>query len=567
MAKIIGGKYYKRLSSMILLLLFYAVIIIGTTYAYMSIDATNSVATGDGGCFEVSYSGQNLNAGNVLSTVNYMEGAHTTVTLSKDTSCKIYSEANIYLHTDNSTTAPISSIHALRYKIFMESTLLSEGVITNLGDVLLATVPLTDNQVQYTVYLWIDSNLSSGSYDGTNYFGYIYAESNQTSTVNTRYFVSFDRGNLLYGFKSTNGIVSIPVDESRPDISYANISINSNNDVTVINNGTRADAYGFVGAKVDLIAGKEYIFNCSTNGTWGATDNTGTAEAYLMLNGGYTTWLRLNSNNNYEFTPSTSGTYFLRFDANGVDTTVTYSNIIIIEKEKYTKTVVLGQEYGWLPTFEKGDNHLLSWNYNDSRVKSDTNVSENSNHTLTAVWGNPYQIVNLITNGSFEHGRTDWNNWFPNIDDIAVSSEVSKFGRYSIKNYGTTKWQTINNPFNGVSNHHYYYSSYAYSKTDNCYSTFGYYYDNSFHWPIASHQNVLNVWERKSGIEIGPNTNYQVYYNVADSVSSDGVARECYADGVVVIDLTEVFGSGNEPSKEWCDENIDYFDGSTVVYY
>ena len=39
-----------------------------------------------------------------------------------------------------------------------------------------------------------------------------------------------------------------------------------------------------------------------------------------------------------------------------------------------------------------------------------------------------------------------------------------------------------------------------------------------------------------------------------------------YADGLLLIDLTAAFGAGNEPSKEWCDENIDYFDGSIVVY-
>lgn len=39
-----------------------------------------------------------------------------------------------------------------------------------------------------------------------------------------------------------------------------------------------------------------------------------------------------------------------------------------------------------------------------------------------------------------------------------------------------------------------------------------------------------------------------------------------YVDAVMLIDLTEAFGSGNEPTKEWCDENISYFDGSTIVY-
>ena len=35
----------------------------------------------------------------------------------------------------------------------------------------------------------------------------------------------------------------------------------------------------------------------------------------------------------------------------------------------------------------------------------------------------------------------------------------------------------------------------------------------------------------------------------------------------MIIDLTETFGIGNEPSKEWCDKNINWFDGTTTIYY
>lgn len=38
---------------------------------------------------------------------------------------------------------------------------------------------------------------------------------------------------------------------------------------------------------------------------------------------------------------------------------------------------------------------------------------------------------------------------------------------------------------------------------------------------------------------------------------------DIWADGLMVIDLTATFGAGNEPSKEWCDENITYFNGTT----
>ena len=39
-----------------------------------------------------------------------------------------------------------------------------------------------------------------------------------------------------------------------------------------------------------------------------------------------------------------------------------------------------------------------------------------------------------------------------------------------------------------------------------------------------------------------------------------------YVDGVCIVDLTVSFGAGNEPDLSWCNANIDYFDGSIVVY-
>ena len=189
-------KYYKyltRLSSIVLFIFAYAIVITGSTYAFMSIsDMNNEVANGDGGCFEVSYTGQTLNAGTIISTTNYQESAHTTVTLSKDSSCKIYTEANIYLHTNNTTTAPVDTIHAMKYIILNGTTQISEGLITSKGDFIIATVPLTDTQKTYTIYLWIDSNLSGGAYHDTSYSGYIYAESAQTSTIENQYLVTFN---------------------------------------------------------------------------------------------------------------------------------------------------------------------------------------------------------------------------------------------------------------------------------------------------------------------------------------------------------------------------------------
>lgn len=40
----------------------------------------------------------------------------------------------------------------------------------------------------------------------------------------------------------------------------------------------------------------------------------------------------------------------------------------------------------------------------------------------------------------------------------------------------------------------------------------------------------------------------------------------CYRKELLIVDLTESFGSGNEPDKEWCDANIPYFVGTTYIY-
>lgn len=156
---------------------------LSATYAYMSLSANQNNATGTGGCFNVSYTGQNITSASLKSSKTYSEGATTTVTLSKDTSCKIYTESQIYLYTQSTTTAPISN-GSFKYRVEKAGTKVSEGAITKTGaDTLLATVPLTDTKTEYKIYLWIDSTTSLGTYNDTSYSGYVYAKSTQTSTV------------------------------------------------------------------------------------------------------------------------------------------------------------------------------------------------------------------------------------------------------------------------------------------------------------------------------------------------------------------------------------------------
>ena len=136
-----------------------------------------------GGCFNIDYTGQNITTANLSSTNNYKNGSKTTITISKSSSCKIYTEANIYIHTNNTTTAPIDTVQALRYKIVSEDNVEYDGYISRFCDVLMATVPIEDISKTYTVYIWIDNSKSYGEYDGKSYSGYVYATSIQTSTI------------------------------------------------------------------------------------------------------------------------------------------------------------------------------------------------------------------------------------------------------------------------------------------------------------------------------------------------------------------------------------------------
>lgn len=178
-----NNKLNTQYIKLILLISILITLTLGGTYAFLNVRANNNSTTGTAGCFSVNYNANVIDSSNLSATTNYLEGANTTVTLSKSSDCQIYSSADIYLYTNTTTTAPIATVNALKYKVFQGSTLKAEGTITQTGATKLATVDLTTTSTDYKVYLWVDSDLSEGKYDNKTYSGYIYAESTQQSTI------------------------------------------------------------------------------------------------------------------------------------------------------------------------------------------------------------------------------------------------------------------------------------------------------------------------------------------------------------------------------------------------
>ena len=73
-------------------------------------------------------------------------------------------------------------------------------------------------------------------------------------------------------------------------------------------------------------------------------------------------------------------------------------------------------------------------------------------------------------------------------------------------------------------------------------------------------------WTKASLYIDNPNlvSTNDLYYRLDNN--NGGLDTKAYFDGLLFIDLTETFGEGNEPDKEWCDNHIDYFDGSSTIY-
>ena len=169
---------------------------------------------------------------------------------------------------------------------------------------------------------------------------------------------------------------------------------------------------------------------------------------------------------------------------------------------------------------------------------------------------NEYTIINLIPDGSFENNG--WNN-------AEYDSSNKVYGSKSLKLVGTTsipeKTSSSKASIPLISTHIYYASVYA--KTSGAPSL-------ELFWPIVSGGNLIKYnistdWTKYSW-RFNKNNFTDGNYPVRLDNNNNKQSNTMNFDGLIIVDLTAAFGAGNEPSLEWCDENIDYFDGTKIVY-
>ena len=181
--------------------------------------------------------------------------------------------------------------------------------------------------------------------------------------------------------------------------------------------------------------------------------------------------------------------------------------------------------------------------------------------------GNGKILKNLITNGSFENETLPLDSYGSGA--MSRVSDKSVHGSNSLLLTGTTEGSEIyvgtQTTYTFDATHKYYYSLYYLSENSDIdmYVLSDYWQNNNIVY--AANFGKTSTW-KKAG--------YYVYYPNGSSASdvrirfdnnNNQVATDSYFDNIIYIDLTETYGSGNEPTQEWLDANIEYFDDYMLV--
>lgn len=174
----------------VLVIFAYSLVVIGSTYAYKMNESNlidNRTISGSGECENsILYRGSEIYNTNLSVTDNYLEGTKGSVTLSKNPNCKIYTNATIYMHTDNISVSGEDNL-VLHYKVMNGNTSVSDGSFSPIvgENHVLANINLTDADITYTMYLWVEhtNDLTDRYLDEATFAGYFYADATQTSTI------------------------------------------------------------------------------------------------------------------------------------------------------------------------------------------------------------------------------------------------------------------------------------------------------------------------------------------------------------------------------------------------
>lgn len=215
-------------------------------------------------------------------------------------------------------------------------------------------------------------------------------------------------------------------------------------------------------------------------------------------------------------------------------------------------TVDLGKEYNL--------DEIAVWHYwSDGRTYNDniTYVSSDNTTWTTAINRiegetsqgkrvNAYSYKNLLLNGSLISNKVNGWSTSSTTTTNTVNGTISKEGLY-ITDTSTSAGIWNYYSFTPIENHIYYASM------QNKSSVGGF---------LFGVRNSSGIFDSVKTTITTDYTTYSLRFTAPVDVlriqlgSSVADVSTSYTKNIALIDLTDIFGAGNEPTKEWCDENI-----------
>lgn len=186
-----------------------------------------------------------------------------------------------------------------------------------------------------------------------------------------------------------------------------------------------------------------------------------------------------------------------------------------------------------------------------------------------------YVLRNLLTYATAEN-----TGWSASNGTITYVTSPKLSGNYAIKLTSSSSSETLvshASPSQPTAiKSHIYYSCVHILENSNavgylqCYWPIAepYWYDDDYTYgtppgPYLDYSK-RGEWQRVSFRSVRNNWDYTTSAFRFDFESMPS-GQVCYLDNMMLIDLTEAFGAGYEPSKKWCDENIPFFEGTLEI--
>ncbi|QHI73447.1 hypothetical protein [Aminipila terrae] len=231
-------------------------------------------------------------------------------------------------------------------------------------------------------------------------------------------------------------------------------------------------------------------------------------------------------------------------------------NFVVVKTKPNTSTTTTESNAG--NTTITGGSISKSTSTNNGTTTTNTNSSTTTTgssigNTTTNATTNTTEVAgmsNLIINGNFENGTT---GWVANAKASLLSNGIARF----TVGY---KWGSIGSTARISSNEGdriYFRAKIKAPYSGVCTGLSAQSGGNGLITGISS-PLVTGNFELTSGIYVSGTIGHitDFYFLICDNNESNW--KEIQAKECIAVNLTRVFGVGNEPTKEWCDEHLSY---------